>query len=545
MAPAAHGLRDLAMASAGQHFVIDDAETPLVEDGLPAGSGIDSPHRQQRPLAAGRWRRATLRACASLAFVGGVALLCAASHRSRAAPGMMQSRLEGHQEEKVMGWHMMGDNFGWSDFAPAADPSKLEECGQWEEGYDYNASRVIQTLVDVGTATMCCSACAAYPECGTWTWGAVDDAQWVTHVCWLKALAPGQLRAVAKVAKPGVYSGYPAPGVGARKAGVVAPPPSQSLLLDGVHPKNSDGSRAAPAEVASQGTTFGKCPGNVFVKGHGSVSLINAGANVPGQPSGKVQALEGDLIVPFMDGRTYFGNSCQEGDYSPESYQAMNLLGKKLSWTTDVSGTACGCNAALYLVNMPQNNVVGTCHDYYCDAMSVCGVPCAEIDLQEANQYSWMSTLHAYNPDAGADGLGVGIGYGGSRGEPERRDWTALEYGPGAGCIDTTRPFQVSVSFPTDMQGTLTGMQVELSQEGSSCGVGGTVSEYSVQGHEALKELTQSLQAGMTPVISYWKSTDMLWMDGIGADGRGPCVQDTPDQCPEHVRFYGFSVDPL
>merc|ERR1719510_2756522 len=135
-----------------------------------------------------------------------------------------------------------------------------------------------------------------------------------------------------------------------------------------------------------------------------------------------------------------------------------------MRYTTDMSGGGCGCNVALYLVSMKQNPKPSGCEDYYCDANNVCGESCAEIDIQEANQHAWHSTLHT-SQDHG----GVGGGYGGGDSWNGPRDFGAQEYAPGGRCIDTTKPFQVAVSFPTDAGGALTGMNVELSQDGHSC----------------------------------------------------------------------------
>ena len=70
-------------------------------------------------------------------------------------------------------------------------------------------------------------------------------------------------------------------------------------------------------------------------------------------------------------------------DYSCVDYKkgAIFLGGKTLSVDVDLSDTPCGCNAALYLVSMPQSDKASECADYYCDANNVCGVECAEIDL--------------------------------------------------------------------------------------------------------------------------------------------------------------------
>jgi len=63
--------------------------------------------------------------------------------------------------------------------------------------------------------------------------------------------------------------------------------------------------------------------------------------------------------------------------------------------------------------------------------------------------------------------------------------------------------------------------------------------------YSGLADVSQALAAGMTPVISYWSSDQMLWMDGVGADHRGACTADRADECPETVRFYDFKVEPL
>jgi hypothetical protein len=261
---------------------------------------------------------------------------------------------------------------------------------------------------------------------------------------------------------------------------------------------------------------------------------VNAKINTPNTSAGLVE-VQGDVIVAHLQGRTYFGDYCNEGQYNNNMYKAVPLLGKTMTYWIDLSGAGCGCNAALYLVSLKQSTNPSTCGDHYCDANAVCGVRCAEIDIQEANIHAWRSTLHL--PE---DGEGVGFGYGGFG--PHQQAWTAADYGPGARCIDTNRPFQVAVGFPTNADGSLKGMQTVLSQPGMPCQVAGIVEDYPYAGRDGIAELSSALSNGMTPVVSYWKASSLLWLDGKGSRG-GPCAQDFPQQCPDSIRIYGFSVN--
>jgi len=275
------------------------------------------------------------------------------------------------------------------------------------------------------------------------------------------------------------------------------------------------------------------CAGKFTVSGHGSVSLTNAGANTPGEEVGITALLPPNQVVAHLGARTYFSDSCTEGFYSNTKYSAMKLLGKRLSFTTDVSSAGCGCNAAFYLVSMRQNPEVSSCSDYYCDANKVCGVPCAEVDIMEASKHAWHSTLHA-STDSG----GLGGGYGGGATWNGPRDFSAAQYGPHSTCIDTLQPVDVQVEFPM-AAGQLQAMVVTLNQKGRNCPLKINLANYPRMG-----EISAALAAGMTPVISYWKSADMLWMDGKGADGQGPCAVDA-QRCGQSAKFYDFKVEEL
>lgn len=284
------------------------------------------------------------------------------------------------------------------------------------------------------------------------------------------------------------------------------------------------------------GVAKGTCAGKISMHGFGSVHLLNARWNVPGESAGPVHVY-GNHVKPSLKGRTYFSKNCNHGKYDPENYISLRLLGKRFSYTSDVSGAGCGCNAAVYFTSMNKAKDVSKCGDYYCDAARVCGEACAEIDVQEANMFAYRATLH----DAG-DLVGWGAGYGGWA--PHSHVWNMSEYGPQGTCITTKKPYRVAVDFPARRGGGLKEMRVSLSQHGSKCDI-----TLNVQGYARMAGLSRFLNAGMTPVISYWNSANLTWMDGQDKQGVGPCHlkkgQFEGRSCAEQVRFYDFQLEDL
>lgn len=247
--------------------------------------------------------------------------------------------------------------------------------------------------------------------------------------------------------------------------------------------------------------------------------------------------VEGDHLVPHLGARAYFADTCTAGVYNNTDYMRINLLGKSLRFSADLKGAGCGCNVAFYLTSMGHNKNASECFDHYCDANNVCGQSCSEIDIMEANQFAWHSTLHtATDPDGAASGFG-----GGGDGWDGPRNWTADDYGVGGKCIDTAKAFQVVASFPVDASGNLVAMQVTLSQRGRPCDLHARVGGYT----RGVKELTTALSDGMTPIVSYWADNEMTWLDGVGEDGRGSCAQDSVRNCANSVRLFGFAVEDL
>ena len=83
--------------------------------------------------------------------------------------------------------------------------------------------------------------------------------------------------------------------------------------------------------------------------------------------------------------------------WSEISFRKLKLLGQQMSFTIDYSKVECGCNGAVYLVNMPEVSEEITTSGYcdiqgYEEASKV--PPCIELDLIEGNAKAVQSTLH-------------------------------------------------------------------------------------------------------------------------------------------------------
>lgn len=90
---------------------------------------------------------------------------------------------------------------------------------------------------------------------------------------------------------------------------------------------------------------------------------------------------------------------------------------------------------------------------------------------------------------------------------------------------------EVRAHFPV-AEGRFQGMMVDLVQDGCEQGLTATVGWYHFLGQDALHKMTKSLRDGMVPIVSYWASEDMQWLDGQDINGEDPCPADHPKLCP-------------
>jgi len=391
-------------------------------------------------------------------------------------------------------------------------------CGSVEHGIELHTMVSLRRVENIFSMEMCCAACSGHPECGAWAW-VQKHARGLTDHCLLRKLGNGEVP--QKVRRPGIVS-----GVLKRRE------PKHGLALLVAREVETD-----PPIMHNE-----TCSGEVSVMGHGTLSVVNARFMTPGWPGSKAEVPSGRWAVsPHLRSRSYLAERCRAGKYDRADFAALRLLGRTLRYTTDLSKVGCGCNAQLHLLPMRHNAKASRCGDYFCGPAQagdgLCGVTCGSIRVQDANAYAWSTGLHLHDDSAGSH-----LGYGGSLRLVGLRSWKSGKYGPNATCVDTDWPFEVAMSFPVDGKGMLKAVEIKLSQSGGACELKVKFDHYGFQGRNGLHELSKMLDNGVTPTFSYWSSKHLRWLDGLGMDGQGPCIEDTPKSCPNTMRFYDFRI---
>ena len=159
-----------------------------------------------------------------------------------------------------------------------------------------------------------------------------------------------------------------------------------------------------------------------------------------------------------LDGnsRAFLIANSTAGEAGARDFERVDLRGKTLRMTVDVSHVPCSCNAALYLVRMSKGPTSN-----YCDIQSV--PSCTELDLLEANTHAVQSTVHTslgLGGDGSCNQWGCAVNWGNWKLTAGGQRTRAL-FGPG-GLIDSRQPFVVEAALSE--AGVLS---VLLEQEGS------------------------------------------------------------------------------
>jgi len=201
--------------------------------------------------------------------------------------------------------------------------------------------------------------------------------------------------------------------------------------------------------------------------------------------------------------RTYWVKDVSQHSWSSIEYNTLHLAGKSLTFTADYSRVGCGCNAALYLVAMPQRGQGN--NSGYCDIQAGSNA-CLEIDLLEGNTKAIQTTLHTQTGQ-GTDGTcnqyGCAVNWGKSNQEL---------YGNGS-MIDSSRPYDVDAAFDADGH-----MTVRLRQDGTSHDYWNT--KLAGNGHMGVPEaaseaVKRGLRQGVVLAVSLWEAKDnMAWLNG-------------------------------
>lgn len=251
----------------------------------------------------------------------------------------------------------------------------------------------------------------------------------------------------------------------------------------------------------------------------GAVETVYVAQN--GGDNGLV-SVNGDAITVKYGARAVMMGSCN--NFEPDTFKFFHLLDKTLTFDADMTNISCGCNAAVYLNEMPPRDSNGTydpsnCNDYYCDANAICGTFCPEHDIVEANEYGFASASHQCDKES--EGYYTACDTSGCSKNIIRSDPNG--YGPGASyTINTLLPFNVAISFDGYGTGTLQQIRTVLTQGSGSYTIIHNDDECSAG---EMASMNTAIQNGMVMVMSIWggHGADMSWLDSPPCSSSKNC----------------------
>ncbi|CAK9015922.1 3(4)-beta-glucanase AFUA_2G14360 (Mixed-linked glucanase AFUA_2G14360) [Durusdinium trenchii] len=211
---------------------------------------------------------------------------------------------------------------------------------------------------------------------------------------------------------------------------------------------------------------------------------------------------DGTTVQYGVNNKYYLMNHDTTDYQDASNFEKLQVAGQTLITTIALNGASCGCNVNFFLVNMPAETP-GEYGDYYCDANCVGGNCCAEFDLAEMNNQALQITNHNCDPVM---------------------RFVPPEFGPGSDTIDTTQPFNYSLTFHQNIYGDGDPNNNLVAYARVWQHDTAVVKSFGGQG-SALNSQWQNLADGMVLVVDYWESGSMQWLDGTG------CGYGYEEQC--------------
>jgi hypothetical protein len=288
-----------------------------------------------------------------------------------------------------------------------------------------------------------------------------------------------------------------------------------------------------------------RMPWSVQIAGAASTSKIESE-----RWSESVSVLHGDSIRLAGNNRAYL---IQGNDWAH-----LDLRGKTLRFTADVSRVPCSCNAALYFVSMGSKR-----HNaQYCDINT--DPPCVEIDVFEGNRATIQTTIHTQAGEV-ADGAcnqwGCTVNWGNYPRTASGVKTPTVFGSRAAEGVDTNMPFDVlaSVSESGDLTVELVQgpRQIQFFNSSSASNPAAVRCDpYPTPGWDAERcvgqngdsrgvppaatEASASAWAqGMTMVVSLWGNDGLAdWLDHECPSSMRRPVRDA------HVSFSSLSISP-